>query len=141
MGNDLRTVDVLFTATECIIILALFLLEIASGYRAGIMHHLYFSKRHYLATLYHSDTLIYHVVGIAACIGVTAYCCRTAWRIIGAQPLIRFGILVLSLVICYHIPWFAELNTFAHLLIVLECSLILETFRIIFLFRSHLRPA
>ena len=140
MPKHSRTVDALFTVAECVMILALVLLEIASGYRAGIMHHLYFFKRDYLMTIYHPDVLVYHQAGIAVCIGVSAYCCYAGWRTIGAKPLIRHGILALSLVSCYNIPWFAELNTFAHLLIVLECSLIVETVRLVFLFRSHLRP-
>lgn len=118
------------TLAEVAMLLALVVLEWHSGYRAGLMHHLYYKKRYYLATLYHESRLIAHLPPVAASILAVLFFCRSSWRAIGWTPLVRYGIALLALPLCYFLPGMRQLNVFAHLVLVLECCLLLETLRI-----------
>jgi len=135
--NIAKTIAIAFTATEVTLILVLIILEFASGYRAGIMHHLYFQKRHYLATLYQQSTLIYHVLGGVVSAWAIFFFRRSGWGNNGNAQLVRYWIVFALLVLCYLLPWVTLLNIYAHLLIVLECCLVLETIRILLLFRPY----
>lgn len=133
MWKMARKVALRLTLFELTMILALAGLEWYSGYRAGVMHHLYVKKRYYLATIYHQSNLIYHLPGLAAGFLIIAFYRRQNDRIITKVSLLRYTTVLLLLLLCYLLPWFHQLNIFAHLLLVLEGCLILEAIRLLFL--------
>ncbi|SHO49885.1 hypothetical protein [Desulfopila aestuarii] len=138
MRNVMKMATIAITVVEVVMILALVGLEFSSGYRAGIMHHLYYQKRSYLATIFPQSLFIYHLLGIAASITIFLFCCRPERRPTDKTPFIRYGAVLLALICCYSVPWFSQLNIFAHLLIVLECCLLLENIRILLIPPPHL---
>ena len=129
----MKKITIALTIIELLMILALIALEYLSSYRAGIMHHLYYKKRYYLATLYQQSWLIYHLLAIlSSTLAITL--CTHGRR----AELLRYGTVLLLLLFSYFL--FRELNIYAHLLIVLEGCLLLETLRVLSLPREKQAP-
>ena len=125
------------TLAEITMLLALAVLEWYSGYRAGLMHHLYFKKRYYLATVYQPAYFGVHLLGVAASLLAVLFFCRSGWSAIGGWPLLKYGVAMILLPTTALLPWFSQLTVFAHLLLVLELCLVLETLALFSLWLNH----
>ncbi|MBL4903169.1 MAG: hypothetical protein JKY62_11015 [Desulfocapsa sp.] len=112
---------------QMLMILALFVLEILSEYRAGVMQHLYYRKVHYLSTLYQNNNIIFHVIGLSG--GLVFICAvnKGKWNSNKAWHMTCGVVMSLLFMAAYFSPWLKTLNVYAYLLIVLECFVILET--------------
>ena len=129
MGSLARLSSITITVVEMLTLGALVILEFLSGYRAGLMQHLYFKKIHYLGTLYHHDNIIFHIVGLLFCAFLLFYQMKDGRTAKKTRRLAPFGTICLLLIICSICPFVKELNIYAYLLICLECCVVLETFR------------
>ncbi|TKB11572.1 hypothetical protein [Desulforhopalus sp. IMCC35007] len=118
------------TVVEMLMLGALVVLELLAGYKAGVMQHLYFTKIHYLATLYSSEALVLHFGAILLCTVVVVY--RSARvKPVRLRACLLFAIFCLLFLLCSLTPLAKSLSTYAHLLIFLECCIALEVLRII----------
>ena len=122
LGNIITVVEVLALG-------ALVIVELLSGHKAGIMHHLYFKKVHYLSTLYHEDNLSFHLASLLLCALILGYSLQRRRITNTIRRLIPFGSVCLLLVFCYVSPITKEINVYAYLLMCLECCVVLETLR------------
>lgn len=129
MGTLVRLSSITITVVEMLTLGALVILELLSGYRAGLMQHIYFKKIHYLGTLYHYHNIIFHLVGLLFCVFLLFYRLHNRRTSNKVRLLAPFGTICLLLLICSIFPLAKELNIYAHLLICLECCVVLETFR------------
>ncbi|CAG36847.1 hypothetical protein [Desulfotalea psychrophila] len=120
-----KKISIALIGIELLMLLALVVLEYFSSYRAGIMHHLYYKKRYYLTSLYQQGWLSSHLLAILAFTLVVTLC--THGR---RLELLRYGTVLLLLLFSYFLM--RELNVYAHLLMVLEGCLLLETLRVLF---------
>ncbi|GAB6905022.1 conserved membrane hypothetical protein [Desulfosarcina cetonica] len=112
-----RTVRIAITTAQLLAIAALAIVEGLSGYRAGVMQYLYFKKIHYLETLYSPGHLGWHLVFLSICVLVIIMLTNGRQR---KQHLVRYTVACCALAAAYLVPWFHGLNSYAHLLIVLE---------------------
>lgn len=122
--------SITITVVEGLTLGALVILELLSGYKAGVMQHLYFKKIHYLGTLYHQDHAIFHIIGLLFCACIILLRLRYKHMTDLVRYLAPFVSLCCLLIFCYISPCIKELNIYAYLLISLECFVILETLRI-----------
>lgn len=122
--------NITITVVEVFTLGALVILELLSGYKAGVMQHLYFKKIHYLGTLYHPDNIIYHLAGLLVCTLLLLIILRYRQITSTVRYLAPFCTFCLLLIICYFSPSIQELNIYGYLLICLECCVALETFRV-----------
>ncbi|MFT5699381.1 MAG: hypothetical protein ACI8ZB_002239 [Desulforhopalus sp.] len=133
MTTFARTCNIVITVVEVVACGALVILELLSGYKAGVMQHLYHKKVQYLSTLYNQDYLLFHFLFFLLCALFLAF------RLYGLQfsaivrRLLPFTLISLFLALCYLSPFAKELNIYAHLLIYLEYCLVFETLRAYFL--------
>lgn len=130
MGSLARLSSINITIVEMLTLGALVSLELLSGYKAGLMQHLYFKKIHYLGTLYHHDNIIFHIVGLLFCACLVFYRLKNGQITNKIRRLAPFGVICLLLIVCSICPFVKELNIYAYLLISLESCVILETARI-----------
>ena len=111
--------------------LALVGLEILSGYRAGVMQHLFYNKIHYLNSLYGGWIPAVHLAGVVLC-GVILMGSRGRNKMLsGSLSRAWSAILCLAPITAFLVPWFSGLNTYAYLLIWLEVCLVLEVARVL----------
>lgn len=129
MVKRVRVLGVLITVVQLCMALTLVVLEILSGYSAGVMHHLYFKKFYYLGSLYQQSNVIFHVIGMGACGLLIAMANRGRWDSWRKRGLFRFAVACSLLVLCYTTVLLKNLNVYAYILIVLECWVLLETVR------------
>ena len=129
MAKFARLGSIAITVFEVLTIGALVILELLSGYRAGLMQHLYFKKIHYLGTLYHHENVIFHLIAILFCAFLVFIRLRYR-KITNMVPyLLPFATFCFLLIICSMSPFAKGLNIYAYLLICLECYVVLETCR------------
>lgn len=129
----IKTLHYLITGIELLMIPALAGLEFLSGYRAGIMHHLYYQKVIYLGGIYNPRYIWVHLGLVLACSAIVLFAGRrrAARSVAGSQypgPVV-YALVCVMLAGTYLIPWFSRLNIYAHLIICLECCLVLELIR------------
>jgi len=124
-----RLSSISITVVETLTLGALVILELLSGYRAGVMQHLYFKKIHYLGTLYHHDNVILHLIGLLFCAFLVIVRMRYGQITNMVRYLLPFGAFCFLLIICSISPFAKQLNIYAYLLICLECCVVLETCR------------
>jgi hypothetical protein len=122
--------SITITVVESLTLGALVILELLSGYRAGVMQHLYFKKIHYLGTLYNHDNIIFHLIGLLFCAFFVIIRMRHTQITNMVRYLLPFGATCFLLIICSISPFAKQLNIYAYLLICLECCIVLETCRI-----------
>ena len=118
------------TVVEALILGALVILELLSGYRAGVMQHLYYKKIHYLGTFYHHDNITFHLMGLLLCTFLVFVRLRHRQVADMVRCLLPFTTFSVLLFICSISSLAKELNIYAYLLICLECCVVLETCRI-----------
>ncbi len=112
------------TSLQVTLLLIIILLEYLSGYRAGVAQHLYFKKIHYIGQYYQGVPLMIHGTVLLILTGVAV---RAGYRSEkGLIGLCKFFALLTVLCICYFAEFFRELNSYAHILMVLEFCLMLE---------------
>ncbi|MEJ8552785.1 hypothetical protein [Tepidibacter sp. Z1-5] len=126
-----KFVNITLYGIEFIGFIALLVLEYLSGYKAGVMKHLYFKKMEYLAKVYTQDAMMIHsIVLLVVFIGVLLICKRRL-NCNCKRSIIMFAVYGIVLITAFHMPYMKELNTYAYILIVLETLIAIETIRII----------
>ena len=110
--------------------LALVGLEILSGYRAGVMQHLYYNKIHYLNSLYGGWIPAVHLAGVVLCGVILMGSLGRNKTSSGKLSLAWGATLCLAPAAIFLLPWFRGLNIYAYLLIWLEVCLMLEVGRV-----------
>ncbi|WFD10182.1 hypothetical protein [Tepidibacter hydrothermalis] len=126
-----KFVNIILYGIECIGFIALLVLEYLSGYKAGVMKHLYFKKMEYLAKVYTQDSMMVHsIILVVLFIGVLLICKRRL-NCNCKRSIIMFAVYSIVLVTAFYMPYMKELNTYAYILIVLEASIAIETIRVI----------
>ena len=126
-----KFVNVILYGIEFIGFIALLVLEYLSGYKAGVMKHLYFKKMEYLAKVYTQDAMIMHSIMIVVLFIVVLLICKRTLSCNCKRSIIMFAVYTIVLMTAFYMPYMKELNTYAYILIVLEASILIETIRII----------
>lgn len=126
-----KFVNITLYGIEFIGFIALLVLEYLSGYKAGVMKHLYFKKMEYLAKVYTQDSMMIHsIILVVLFIGVLLICKRRL-SCDCKRSIIIFAVYSIVLITAFYMPDMKELNTYAYILIVLEASIAIETIRVI----------
>lgn len=123
----MKAIRAAISAVQILMASALVVLEYLSGYRAGVMHHLYYQKIHYQAGLYSQENLLYHLCLLAGCLLVSVWLNRKKTP---PARLLHSGYVALLCLLF----WFAWSSTtvenlvvYAYVLMCLEVAVLLET--------------
>ncbi len=107
------------------LVLVLAGLEYLSGYKAGVMQHLYFNKVHYTNTLYRPGLMVWHVaILLVVSAGVYAFVSRKST----IPRLARWwyaGLTVASAAV-FILPFFRAYNGYAYMLMGAQICVALE---------------
>ncbi|WP_458776850.1 hypothetical protein [Desulforhopalus sp. 52FAK] len=105
--------------------LALFVLEYLSGYKAGLAQHLYFKKVYYISHYYQGVPLILHFVLLVllTMVAVKMYVRNSHQTRIKLR---KYFIILVGLVSWFFAGFTHELNVYAHVLMIVEFCLLLE---------------
>ncbi|MCG8532175.1 MAG: hypothetical protein MI749_16140 [Desulfovibrionales bacterium] len=124
-----RTVARGLCILEAGLLTTLALLEYLSGYRAGVMRHLYFFKIEYMDSLYSSSILPLHATALL--LGFVCIVRVSSSMYQRDRHLFRwyYGALVTAFFLCRFLPAIQTLTVAAHLLIAIECIAGLEILR------------
>lgn len=125
---------------ELTMILALLVLEYLSSYHAGIMHHLYYKKRIYLAAYFSGQSLWLHLLPVGASLAAIAWACHRRRHAPAKRAAFRCMAVLVALILTATLPGMQQLHTSAHLLIALETCLVLESLYILALALRHDHP-
>ncbi|WP_145993136.1 hypothetical protein [Tepidibacter mesophilus] len=123
--------NIILYGIELILFIALFVLEYLSGYKAGVMKHLYFKKMEYLAKVYTQDAMMMHSMILLILLIVLLIICKKRVSSNRKISMIMFSVYGIVLILAFHIPYIKELNIYAYTLMVLESVIAIETIRII----------
>lgn len=116
---------------QLVILIALLILEYLSGYKAGVMKHLYFKKMEYLSKVYtHSGMMIHLFIVLLLFIGLVLIC-KDKWNLKRKLSMIRFVLYSIILISSFYLPYMRELNTFAYILIFLEILIGIESVKLV----------
>ncbi|WP_136796446.1 hypothetical protein [Desulfosediminicola ganghwensis] len=117
------------TALQVALLLVLVVLEIMSGYKAGLAQHLYYKKIYYVSQYYQGAPLFLHgLMLLALTVFALKGCKRYAGKIF--PSFYRYLILLVAFVIFFMLPVTRELNIYTHGLMVLQLSMVLEVARL-----------
>jgi len=130
-----KVINLGITSLQLTLLVALFVLEYLSGYKAGLAQHLYFKKVFYVSHYYQGVPLILHG-GLLLTISAMAVesCTRNKVNIV--SNLRKYLILLTALAICFFSPVTRELNVYAHVLITLQLCILLEAVSLMLTLRT-----
>ncbi|BHH82468.1 hypothetical protein LA52FAK_07570 [Desulforhopalus sp. 52FAK] len=113
------------TFLQVTLLLALFVLEYLSGYKAGLAQHLYFKKVYYISHYYQGVPLILHFVLLVllTMVAVKMYVRNSHQTRIKLR---KYFIILVGLVSWFFAGFTHELNVYAHVLMIVEFCLLLE---------------
>ncbi len=126
-----RVLNSMIWGFEFILFITLVLLEYLSGYKAGVMKHLYFKKMEYLAKVYTQDAMTVHSILILVLFIGLLVICKSRFSSNRKISIIMFAVYSIVLIVAFHMPYMKELNSYAYILIVLEIVIGIETIRIV----------
>ncbi len=129
MEIRIKGAGVFITLLECCMAVGLVMVEILSGYRAGLMQYLYFHKIEYLNGIYQPGNLIFHTLGLGVCCVLATFVSRGRWGVRHKRRLFGWLVICGVFVLAYTTTLLEDLNSYAYILIALECSVLLETVR------------
>ncbi|MCT4620272.1 MAG: hypothetical protein N4A62_12885 [Marinisporobacter sp.] len=116
---------------ELIIFIALCILEYLSGYKAGVMKHLYFKKMEYLSKIYTQNGMLIHsIILLCLFIGLMIIY-KNRWNDDRKKSMIRFFIYGIVLISGFYLPYMKELNTYVYTLMFLEIAIGIESIKMI----------
>ncbi len=116
---------------EWSIVIALLILEYLSGYKAGVMKHIYFKKIEYLSKIYTKNGMIVHLILLLFIFIGLMLIYKNRWNFNRKRSMVRVVLLSIILVGGFYLPYMAKLNTYAYILIFLEVAIGLEVIKMI----------
>ena len=116
---------------EWSIVIALLILEYLSGYKAGVMKHIYFKKIEYLSKIYTKNGMIVHLILLLFIFIGLMLIYKKRWNFNRKRSMVRVVLLSIILVGGFYLPYMAKLNTYAYILIFLEVAIGLEVIKMI----------
>lgn len=133
-----RVVNSLIYGFQWSIIITLLILEYLSGYKAGVMKHIYFKKIEYLSKIYTKNGMIIHLILLLFLFIGLMIICKNRWNFNRKRSMMRFVLLSIILVSGFYLPYLARLNTYAYILMFLEIAIGLEAIKLILSFISNI---
>lgn len=126
-----RVMNSLIYGFEWSIVIALLILEYLSGYKAGVMKHIYFKKIEYLSKIYTKNGMIVHLILLLFIFIGLMLIYKNRWNFNRKRSMVRVVLLSIILVGGFYLPYMAKLNTYAYILIFLEVAIGLEVIKMI----------
>ncbi|WBW96509.1 hypothetical protein [Oceanirhabdus sp. W0125-5] len=128
-----KIINALIYGVEVSILIALIVLEYLSGYRAGVMRHLYFKKMEYLSKIYTQNGMMIHsVIVLALFIGLVLIYKNRLNRN-RKLSMVRYIIYSIILVGAFYLPYLKDLKSYAYILMFIEILIGTEAIKIIFI--------
>ncbi len=127
-----RLTGKLIYGLELLALMALVVLEYLSGYKGGLMKHLYFRKMEYMFTVYTKTGIALHTVILLVLLLSTAF--RVFRRRQGSfswRCLYRIGLYSTALLCAFCFPPVQALNIYPYLLMFLELLVLVEVGKIL----------
>ena len=133
MGKKLmnRVINSLIYGFEWSMVIALLILEYLSGYKAGVMKHIYFKKIEYLSKIYTKNGMMFHLTLLLFLFIGFILIFKNRWSFNRKRSMIRFVLLSIILIGGFYLPYLAKLNTYAYILMFLEVAIGLEVIKMI----------
>ncbi|WP_461207024.1 hypothetical protein [Clostridium sp. DL1XJH146] len=116
---------------QFITVIVIIVLEYLSGYKGGLMHHLYYRKIEYLSKIYTANGMIVHLIIIVLLLLLILYIAKNKWENINKVNIIKYILCSILLTIAFYLPYLENLNTYAYILMFLEISIAIETVQMV----------
>lgn len=122
-----RKLNIALSAVEAMLLSAIAYLEYLSGYKAGVMKHMYFKKMQYMSGIYSPQNMRLHMMIVVA---VLVFITFNRNRIVEKQE--RFAsmktiLLIIAFIASQNIMAIRDMNSYAYLLMCIEAMIGLET--------------
>jgi len=124
-------IDKLLYGFQFILLLALVILEYLSGYKAGVMKHLYARKLQYLSTIYNESGMMLHSVILVALFIILIIIYKNRMNSKRKGSIVRFALYSIILISAFYVPYLKDLNIYAYSLMGLELILGIEVLKIV----------
>lgn len=115
---------------ELSMVIALLILEYLSGYKAGVMKHIYFKKIEYLSKIYTKNGMMLHLAILLLLFIGLILIFKNRWNFNRKRSMIKLVLLSILLIGGFYLPYLAKLNTYAYILMFLEAAIGLELIKI-----------
>lgn len=126
-----KITNILICGFELSIAIILLTLEYLSGYKAGVMKHLYFKKIKYLSEVYTRNGMITHLSFLLILFLVLVFIYKNQWDLNSKKSIGGFILLSILLVVGFYLPYMKTLNTYPYILVFLEISIMLKAVKMI----------
>jgi hypothetical protein len=126
-----RVMNSLICGFEWSMVISLLTLEYLSGYKAGVMKHIYFKKMEYLSKIYTKNGMMIHLILLLFLFIGLMLISKNRWDFNRKRSMVKFVLLSIILVSGFHLPYLAKLNTYAYILIFLEVAIGLEAIKMV----------
>lgn len=126
-----KVVNILIFSLESILIISLIALEYLSGYKAGVMKHIYFKKMEHLSTIYNSTGTMIHSMIILVLFIFLVLKYKDRLNQGYKSGIIRFVVLGGIVVSGMYLPYMKDLNSYTYILMTLESMIGIEFIRLI----------
>ncbi|MCS5422932.1 MULTISPECIES: hypothetical protein [Psychrilyobacter] len=127
-----RVMNNLIYGFEWSMVIALLILEYLSGYKAGVMRHVYFKKIEYLSKIYTKNGMMIHLILLLFLFIVLMLIFKNRWNFNRKRSMLKFVLLSIILIVGFYFPYLAKLNTYAYILMFLEVAIGLEAIKATF---------
>lgn len=124
-------INLIIFVLKFIIVLALIILEYLSGYKRGLMHHLYYRKMEYLSKIYTGSGMMLHLIIILFLLLLMLYIYKKKCKNINKLNVMKYILYSILLIIAFYLPYLRTLNTYAYILMFLEISIGIQLLKII----------
>ncbi len=127
---------------ELLALIALVVLEYLSGYKGGLMKHIYFKRMEYMFSIYTDAGMALHSALLLLLLGITVFLVRrSGWDRFVTRCLIRLTLYGIVLMGAFYLPWFRDFVVYAYALMVIEAIIVLEMIKVASFLIHHRKRA
>lgn len=127
-----KIMNSLICGFELSMVIALFILEYLSGYKASVMKHIYFKKIEYLSKIYTKNGMMLHLILLLFLFLGLMLIFKNRWNFKRKRSMMKCVLLSIVLIGGFYLPYLAKLNTYAYILMFLEVTIGLEIIKLTF---------